>query len=113
MCEMCHVFSFLPTEPRFYASQREPPQTRIFGADWEREWGRSPTEGDWVRFGVTKQSLRPFLFDHETQVLDPSLGRVELFKIVRTCQLLPFGVTWLDNPTLLIGHQTGHPDRKR
>ena len=22
-------------------------------------------------------------------------------------------VTWLDNPTLLIGHQTGHPDRKR
>ena len=28
-------------------------------------------------------------------------------------QLLPFGVTWLDNPTLLIGHQTKHPDRKR
>ena len=28
-------------------------------------------------------------------------------------QLLPFGVTWLDNTTLLIGHQTGHPYRKR
>ena len=36
-----------------------------------------------------------------------------LSKFTYIYQLLPVGVTWLDNPSLLIGHQTGHPKWKR